>query len=224
MESTNNSLDSLQLRLNNDESNCSTQEEAQTQNPKQRRVLRSYKCILEFENCQFALQRLEEPIGDVMYIFRYTRSTISGDKDFYHCQGHQKCSKTLYILRHSDSLKASIWLCTAAHAHIKTNGGALPAKSVAHIKKLFEEKARYTNNEIISSLRRHNCPQLTKIQINNLKSRLKQQKIGPANCCLQELVEWSQRKREIPEDHQRVAVGIGANIINANICWIFQHV
>ena len=117
------------------------------------RVLRPYKCIFKFDDCHSAIQRLKEPIGD-MYIFRYTKSTIEGYKYYYHCQGQQKCSKTVYILRHSDSLKASIWLCSMPHAHTQTTGGSLPQKSVNHIKKMFEEKSRYTNNEIINSLRR----------------------------------------------------------------------
>ena len=58
---------------------------------------------------------------------------------------------------------------------------------------LFAEKTRFTNNEIINSLRRHNCPQLTKTQSNNLKSRLKHKRIGSANCCLYEIMEWAKR-------------------------------
>ena len=209
MESNENTLD-FQLQLN--VSDCSVNEAnagpvLSTSPRKQLRILRPYKCIFEFNDCQSAIQKLKEPIGDAMYIFRYTRSTIEGYKDYYHCQGQQKCPKTLYILRHSDSLKASIWISSMPHAHKQTNGGSLPQKSVAHIKKMFEEKYRYTNNEIINSLRRHNCPQLTKQQINNLKARIKQQKVGPSNCCLQELIEWSQLKRAIPEDDDEIFCG-----------------
>ena len=68
---------------------------------------------------------------------------------------------------------ATVWLAKNNHHHKDSAVGNLPPKSVAHIKKLLEEKTRYSNNEIINSLRRHNCPQLTKLQINNLKQRLK---------------------------------------------------
>ena len=167
-------MDSFQLQLNEstqiDGNNC-------TSNVKKRKI-RPYKCIFEFEGYKSALERMAEPIDESSYTFRYTRPSIEGDKDFYHCRGHQKCPKTLYILRHSDSLNASIWICSMPHVHKETNGSTLPQKSVAHIKMLFAEKTRFTNNEIINSLRRHNCPQLTKTQINNVKSRLKHKRIG----------------------------------------------
>ena len=150
---------------------------------------------------------MKEAIGDETYIYRYTRKTVEGQKDFYNCHGNQGCPKTLYILRHSDSLKASVWLAKGPHIHKTNKPSVLPPKSVAHIKKLFEEKARRTNNEIIASLRRNNCPQLTKTQINNLKSRLREKRIGAANCCLYELREWAESKKESPSDSEETFCG-----------------
>ena len=71
-----------------------------------------------------------------MYKYRYTRKTIIGYKDWYHCHVNQKCPRTLYILRHSDSLKASIWLAKTHHQHKSEKAQVLPMKSEAHIKKL----------------------------------------------------------------------------------------
>ena len=85
---------------------------------KKSRVVKTYKCILEFNTCNEAIERLKEPICDSTYRLRYTRK-----------------SKNL-------------------HHHQESNGGILPPKSVAHIKKLFEEKIKYSNNEIIS---KHVC-------------------------------------------------------------------
>ena len=104
-------------------------------------------------------------------------------------------------------MKSSIWLAKVSHEHKSKKASVLPPKSVAHIKKLFEEKIRLTNNEIIASLRRHNCPQLTKAQINNLKSRLREKRIGAANCCLYELKEWSEKKLLIPLDDDEIFCG-----------------
>ena len=140
------------------------------------RKVKSYKCILEYESSEEAIERLKEPVGDSTYRFRYTRSTKEGEKDFYHCQGNQACPKTLYILRHKESTKTSIWLATLAHSHNEKKGGTLPIKSVEHIKKLFEEKIRYTNNDLIESLITHNLPPLTFSQINNLKQRMKEKR------------------------------------------------
>ena len=163
-------------QLNSNESSSSENGNPSVNNrkvPHKKGLNRPYECIMEFSDCPSAIRRLKQPICNTMYKFRYTRHTITGQKDFYHCQGHQKCPKTLYILRHSDSLKSSIWLCSMSHAHMETRGSSLPQNSVAHIKKLFKVKSRYTNSEILNSLRRHNCPPLTIGQINNLKSRLK---------------------------------------------------
>ena len=105
-----------------------------------KRKTKNYKCILEFDSYPAALKRLEEPLSDSQYIYRYSRNCLEGDKDYYFCQGQQKCPKCLYILRHSDSLKASIFICSRPHVHKDTKGGSLPLKSVNHIKKLYEEK------------------------------------------------------------------------------------
>jgi len=174
---------------------------------KKTRKRKPYKLISEYDNCQAAIERLKQPIADVFYRFRYTRHTVEGDKDYYYCQGYQKCPKTVFVLRHSDSLKASIYISNFPHIHEEKAGKSLPLKSVAHIKKLFDEKNRYTNNEIIASLKRHNCPQLTKAQINNLKQRLKLKRIGKSNCCLHEILEWSKRKQSIPDDLDEIFCG-----------------
>ena len=206
-----------ELRLSEDDDNnpnnssnissTSNSTNTSTKSKKSRRTTRSYKCILEYESASEALKRIQEPIDDFKYRFRYTRETKEGTKDFYHCEGQIKCPKILYILRHSDSLKASIWLAKNSHCQKETNAGNLPPKSVAHIKKLFAEKFRYSNNEIINSLRRNNCPQLTKTQINNLKQRIKQEKLGKSNCCVHEIKEWCEKNSDIPCDDDQVFCG-----------------
>ncbi len=128
---------------------------------------------------------------------------------------NQDCPKSLYILRLNDSLKSSIWLSSCPHEHKSLKPFVLPPKSVEHIKKLFEEKTKWTNNEIISSLRRNNCPQLTKPQINNLKSRMKQKRIGTANCLLYQLKEWAERKSLIPDDEDEIFCG-GFDFVEEN--------
>jgi hypothetical protein len=152
-------------------------ETATNERSRKLRKVKTYKCILEYESCQEASERLKEAVSDSIYRFRYTRSTKEGDKDFYHCQGNQNCPKTLYILRHNDSKKASIWLAAISHVHNEKKGGALPIKSVDHIKKLFEEKTRYSNNDLMESLKTHNLPPLTNSQINNLKQRIKEKRL-----------------------------------------------
>jgi hypothetical protein len=200
-----------ELRLSSGSSSDSSYaSEASTRsdsNQKQKkRKLKSYKLIEEYDNYNEALNRLKEPVGENTYVFRYTKKTFEGAKDYYFCHGNQQCPKCLYILRHSDSIKSSIWLAKVSHEH-KSKTSVLPSKSVAHIKKLFEDKIRLTNNEIIASLRRNNCPQLTKAQINNLKARLRDKRIGAANCCLYELKEWCEKKLLVPRDDDEIFCG-----------------
>ena len=167
----------------NDELHFSDSNNNSTANERSRkfRKVKSYKCILEYESLQDATDRLKEPVSDSTYRFRYTRSTKEGEKDFYHCQGNQSCPKTLYVLRHSDSSKISVWLATLSHVHNEKKGGTLPIKSVDHIKRLFEEKMRYTNSDIMNSLKMHNLPPLSNSQINNLKQRIKEKNIEKSN-------------------------------------------
>ena len=176
-------------------------------NVQNKRQLKSYKCILEYSDVKSATERLKEEICESNYIFRYTRPNTDGFKDYYHCQNNQKCPKVLYLLRHNDSLRSSIWISESPHVHCIKPGGSLPVKSVAHIKKLFDEKTRYTNNELIKSLKRNNCPQLTTTQLNNLKQRLKEKRIGKSNCCIHEIKEWCERKLVIPVDEDEIFCG-----------------
>jgi len=201
-----------ELRLSSGSSSDSSYASESSSSPsstqkRKKRKTKSYKLIEEYGNFNEALARLKEPVGENSYVFRYTKKTFEGYKDYYFCHGNQQCPKCLYILRHSDSIKSSIWLAKVSHEHKSKKAAVLPPKSVAHIKKLFEDKIRLTNNEIIASLRRNNCPQLTKAQINNLKSRLREKRIGAANCCLYELKDWSEKKLLVPQDDDEVFCG-----------------
>ena len=77
--------------------------------------------------------------------FVIQKHTFEGDKDYYFCHGNQQCPKCLYILRHSDSIKSSIWLAKVSHEHKSKKASVFPPKSVAHIKKLFEDQLSTIN-------------------------------------------------------------------------------
>jgi hypothetical protein len=69
-------------------------------NQKQKkRKLKSYKLIEEYDNYNEAFDRLKEPVGENTYVFRFTKKTFEGAKDYYFCHGNQQCPKCLYILR-----------------------------------------------------------------------------------------------------------------------------
>ena len=172
-----------------------------------KRKMKNYKCIFEYESHNQVVERMNEPIGDSTYRFRYKRKCLVGEKHYYFCNGNLDCPKSVYVLYHSESLKASIWLASGTHLHKIGKPASLPPKSVAHIKKLFEESIRWTNREIIASLKRNNCPQLHKTQINNLKSRMKEKRIGAANCYLHQLKEWAESHQDIPENDDVVFCG-----------------
>ena len=201
-ESTSSKLNDSKSRLHlyNSSQNTTSMLSDNSNSSNKKRKTKSYQCILEYEDFKSAQERLNEPVGEHSYKFRYTKRGLIGQKDYYFCHGNQKCPKNLYILAHSDSVKASIWLVRGQHKHKEKKAAVLPLKSVAHIKKLFDEKLRLTNTEIIQSLKRNNCPQLTRSQINNLKQRLKHARVGKANCCLYELKSWCEKKRDIPLD------------------------
>ena len=76
----------------------------------------------------------------MIYQYRYTRKSIKDDKDFYFCHGNQACPQCLYILRHSDSLKASIWLSGISHQHKAKKPSVLPPKSLLVLKNLLKRR------------------------------------------------------------------------------------
>ena len=86
-------------------------------NVQNKRQLKSYKCILEYSDVKSANERVKEEICESNYIFRYTRPNTDGFKDYYHRQNNQKCPKVLYLLRHNDSLRSSIWISESPHVH-----------------------------------------------------------------------------------------------------------
>ena len=75
-----------------------------------------------------------------------------------------------------------------------------------HIKELLK-LGLTANKTILKSITRNNLPQITKAQLNSLKSRIKQAKFGPSNSCLHEVVEWCKTKSEVPEDDDEVFCG-----------------
>jgi hypothetical protein len=90
----------------------------------------------------------------------------------------------------------------------------LSIKSVSHIKKLFDEKTRYTNSELIKSLKRINCLQLTTTQLNNHKQRLEGKRFGKSNCCIHEIKE---RKPKIPIEEDEIFCGAFSYSENENL-------
>ena len=153
-DSTPLNLSESDQSINNESDESINNESDHSINNPSKKINKKYKCILEYNNSTLALERIKEPICDETYRFRYKRKHVTGDKHFYFCHGNQNCPKSLYILFHSDSLITSIWLASCTHFHKSKKPAVLPPKSIAHINKLYEEKTRWTNNEIIASLRK----------------------------------------------------------------------
>ena len=69
---------------------------------------------------------------------RYTRETDEGDKDYYSCRNNPKCSKTVFVLRHAESLETSIWISNNQHNHTDVEQkGRLPSDTVQFIENLM---------------------------------------------------------------------------------------
>ena len=50
-------------------------------------------------------------------------------------------------------------------------------------------------------------PQITIMQLNNLKARIKKQDIGTTNATLSEIIDWCEARQDIPQDDDQIFCG-----------------
>ena len=81
---------------------------------------KEYEEVKRFNDYPSALLAIEEGIDNQKWTRRYSRDTQVGEKIFFPCINHPNCPKTLFLLKHDDSLDVSIWLCSDQdHQHSK---------------------------------------------------------------------------------------------------------
>jgi len=91
----------------------------QENNDPKRRCQRLYTKYMEYDSLENATNVIHKQLLGIEWTKRWTNETQEGEKIYFSCKGHPKCPKQIYILRHSDSLKTSIYICEADHAHVE---------------------------------------------------------------------------------------------------------
>ena len=64
-----------------------------------------------------------------------------------------------------------------------------------------------SNQKILNKINQNNLPQITKKQLNNLKSRFKANKYGKSQSTLSSIIEWCEQRKNIPNDDDEVFCG-----------------
>lgn len=82
---------------------CKSTELNQVQPKKTRGPNREYREINRFPDYESSLRHMRENITS--YHHRYNKDTQEGNKQYYSCNGYDKCPKTIYILLVSKRLK-----------------------------------------------------------------------------------------------------------------------
>ncbi len=184
-------LSSLELSDSDSESELQSvsDDENKINNKKKRKrgENRDYDLIKVYESLKQAKQELDPnndkiktvKFEDQVWKKRCEKKTNEGDKIYFTCKSYSNCPKTLYLLIHNTNLKVSLFMSECDHQHEtkKAKKGALPIESVNHVMYLLRINVK-KNNEIIKALKLANFPILSRIQLNNLKSRLKYERNG----------------------------------------------
>ena len=102
---------------------------------------KEYIEILRFDDYKSAKESLNGEIDGQSWTRRYSRETEEGEKTYFTCKNFQKCPKNLYMLKHSDSLEVSFWICSnKEHEHFRTKqAGRLPVETVNIVKECLND-------------------------------------------------------------------------------------
>jgi len=82
----------------------------------------------------------------------------------------------------------------------------LPTKKIEVVKQMIKDGIK-SNTLILNKIRADMLPQITTMQLNNLKARLKRENIGTSNATLSEIIDWCQERQEIPIDDDQIFCG-----------------
>ncbi len=100
---------------------------------------KTYAEIQRFEDAKSADIAMEREINGQYWTRRNTIETDDGDKVYYSCKNYKDCPKTAYILRHSDSEDASLWVAECEHIHKAKANCILPKVTVDYVIELLNQ-------------------------------------------------------------------------------------
>jgi hypothetical protein len=103
-------------------------------------------------------------------------------------------------------MEYTLWESQCEHDHKAKSTKRLPPQSVEIVKQCINDNIKSTKM-IINKLKKLQLPQLKEHQINNLKSRLKENNLGKTKVDLNDLVEWCNNRLETPENPDEVFCG-----------------
>ncbi len=111
-------------------------------------------------------------IGNQYWTRGNTYTTKHGDKICYTCRSFSRCPKKMYLLLDPENLDVHAHVSTDEHDHDLSGKFRLNPISKQKVLELLGCGV-IQPRKILKELDRHNLPPLTKLQINNLKARLK---------------------------------------------------
>lgn len=156
--------------------------------------------FLFFTTIEEAEQAIQDgEIGGVKLRKRKTNETyagiFTGEKFRHKCQ--KNCPKEIFLLLHSDIDAVTVYLSENEHQHIDQDKG-LPKATMAKVEELLQNNV--ANSDILRTIQSLGLPQITDVQLRNFKSRYTTEQLGKSNILLNELAQWCDAQKLIPED------------------------
>jgi hypothetical protein len=172
--------------------------------PKKRGRGLTYLHYKTFDTIQEAFEAINNTINNEKWRYEYTRKTSDGEKKYYKC-AFSNCESKLCCLAHSNSEKASISIAEIEHDHTKPNNprlGDSVKQDIINLYKLGITKPK----AIIRELAKKNIHNIKREAISNFIQRYKNKEFGPVKIGLNDLKEWCDKRRTIPDDDDKVYV------------------
>ena len=174
---------------------------------------REYSKILNLPDYPAAKKYMSEIMPN--YVFRYGREGLDGDTKYYRRGGFLKCPKMVYIRLHCESSECSIHQSTEDHEHL-VNSAKIPQQVIDLVQQCLADNI-ISNKRILEKCREQHFAQITTMQLNNLKSRLKAKKLGKATSTnLDEIIKWCEAGTAIPSDPDEVFCGGIDHVVDSN--------
>ena len=136
---------------------------------KGRGLAKEYQEIETFNDYSSAREYMNNEMSS--YYFKYSKDTSSGRKAYYNCKKYIKCRKTMYINLHNDSSECTIFRCIEDHNH-EENKYHIPQKLKDLVENCLKDGIN-SNKRILKKCRENNFSQVSVMQLNNLKARLR---------------------------------------------------
>ena len=145
-------------------------------------------------------------VGDQHWTRGPSYNTNEGSKVCFTCRRYPKCPKRMQLLLDPNSQDVLVSVSTDEHSHIAM--GRLPALNPQSRAKVLEllESGVTKPRKILVQLESNGLPRISKVQINNLKSRIHLKASGPLTCTLSQFLQWVKLREDLPDNEDDVFV------------------